>query len=62
MDKERLKEERMELLSQNSLFDFPLMLLSVLWLILIIDLEPILKVVTCYNFYNMQYAKPERIP
>ena len=24
-------------------------------------LEPILKVVTCYNFYNMQYAKPERI-
>ena len=22
------------------------------------DLEPIRKVVTCYNFYNMQYAKP----
>jgi len=19
-------------------------------------------VVTCYNFYNMQYAKPERMP
>jgi tetratricopeptide (TPR) repeat protein len=24
-------------------------------------LEPIRKVVTCYNFYNMQYAKPEWI-
>lgn len=37
MDKEQLKEERKELLSQiNSLFDFPLTLLSVVWLILII--------------------------
>lgn len=37
MDKEQLKEERMELLSQiDSLFDFPLTLLSILWLILII--------------------------
>ena len=24
-------------------------------------LEPIRKVVTCCNFYNTQYAKPERI-
>lgn len=37
MDKDQLKKERMELLSQiNFLFDFPLMLLSILWLILII--------------------------
>lgn len=37
MDKEQLKEERMELLSQiDSLFDFPLTSLSILWLILII--------------------------
>ena len=37
MDKEQLTEERIELLSQiNSLFDFPLTLLSILWLILII--------------------------
>lgn len=37
MDKERLKEERVELLSQiNTLFDFPLTLLSILWLVLII--------------------------
>ncbi|MCO5384063.1 potassium channel family protein [Methanosarcina baikalica] len=37
MDKERLNEERIELLSQiNALFDFPLMLLSIIWLILIL--------------------------
>lgn len=37
MDKEQLKDERIELLSQiNALFDFPLTLLSILWLILII--------------------------
>ena len=37
MDKEQLNEERIELLSQiNALFDFPLMLLSIVWLILII--------------------------
>jgi hypothetical protein len=40
MDKERLKEERMELFSYiNALFDFPLMLLSIIWLIpIIVDL------------------------
>lgn len=37
MDKERLNEERIELLSQiNALLDFPLILLSVVWLILIL--------------------------
>lgn len=37
MDKKQLKDERTELLSQiNDLFDFPLTLLSVLWLVLII--------------------------
>jgi voltage-gated potassium channel len=37
MDKEQLTEERIELLSQiNALSDFPLTLLSILWLILII--------------------------
>ena len=28
---------------------------------LALNLEPIRKVVTCYNFYNIQYAKPERM-
>jgi voltage-gated potassium channel len=37
MDKKQLKDERTELLSQiNDLFDFPLTLLSLLWLVLII--------------------------
>jgi len=37
MDKEQSKEERVELLSQiNALLDFPLVLLSILWLVLII--------------------------
>lgn len=37
MDKEQLKEERMELISQiNAFLDFPLTLLSILWLVLII--------------------------
>jgi voltage-gated potassium channel len=37
MNKEQLKEERVELLSQiNALLDFPLTLLSILWLVLII--------------------------
>jgi voltage-gated potassium channel len=37
MDKEQFNEERIKLLSQiNALFDFPLLLLSILWLILII--------------------------
>ncbi|MGB9939612.1 potassium channel family protein [Methanosarcina sp.] len=37
MDKKQLKDERAELLSQiNDLFDFPLTLLSLLWLVLII--------------------------
>ncbi|MHB8101849.1 MAG: potassium channel family protein [Methanosarcina sp.] len=49
MDKERLNEERVELLSQiNALFDFPLLLLSIVWLtLLIVDLiyglSPILE-------------------
>ena len=48
MNKERLNEERVELLSQiNALFDFPLLLLSIVWLILLImdliyGLSPIL--------------------
>lgn len=37
MDKEQLKEERVELVFQiNSLLDFPLTVLSILWLVLII--------------------------
>ena len=37
MDKKQLNEERIELLSQiNALLDFPLTLLSVLWLVLIV--------------------------
>jgi voltage-gated potassium channel len=37
MDKEQLKDERIELLSQiNDLFDFPLIILSIVWLILIV--------------------------
>lgn len=37
IDKEQLKEKRVELLSQiNALLDFPLTLLSILWLVLII--------------------------
>ncbi|MGE5436516.1 MAG: hypothetical protein ACM3O3_04755 [Syntrophothermus sp.] len=24
--------------------------------------KPIREVVTCYNFYNIQYAKPEQMP
>jgi voltage-gated potassium channel len=37
MDKEQSKEERVELLFQiNALLDFPLVLLSILWLVLII--------------------------
>jgi voltage-gated potassium channel len=49
MNKERLNEERVELLSQiNALFDFPLLLLSIVWLILLIvdfiyGLSPILE-------------------
>jgi len=49
MNKERFKEERIELLSQlDDLFDFPLILLSIIWLILIIinyvyGLSPFLK-------------------
>lgn len=49
MDKEQVKEERVELLSQiNTLLDFPLTLLSILWLVLVIidfvyGLSPLLQ-------------------
>jgi voltage-gated potassium channel len=49
MNKERLNKERIELLSQiNALFDFPLLLLSIVWLILLIvdfiyGLSPLLE-------------------
>lgn len=49
MDKEQLNEERSELLSHiNALFDFPLLLLSIIWLILLIvdfihGLSPLLE-------------------
>ena len=49
MNKERLNEERVELLSQiNALFEFPLLLLSIVWLILLIidfiyGLSPLLE-------------------
>lgn len=37
MNKERLNEERIDLLSQiNEIFDFPLLILSIIWLVLIV--------------------------
>lgn len=37
MDREQLQQERMDLLSQiNDIFDFPLLILSIIWLILIV--------------------------
>lgn len=37
MDKEQIQQERLDLLSQiNEILDFPLILLSIVWLILII--------------------------
>lgn len=73
MDKERLNEERIELLSQiNALFDFPLLLLSIVWLILLIvdfihGLSPILENLSLaiwgifiMDFFIELYIAPDR--
>ncbi|MDY9927527.1 potassium channel family protein [Methanosarcina sp.] len=73
MDKNRLNEERVELLSQiNSLFDFPLILLSIVWLILIIldfvyGLSPLLQTASTViwgifiaDFFIELYIAPDK--
>lgn len=73
MDKEQLNEERIELLSQiNALFDFPLLLLSIVWLILLIvdfiyGLSPILEDLSLViwgifiiDFFIEIYIAPDR--
>jgi voltage-gated potassium channel len=73
MNKERLNEERVELLSQiNALFDFPLLLLSIAWLILLIidfiyGLSPLLEGLSLaiwgiiiLDFFLELYIAPDR--
>ena len=73
VDNERLNEERIELLSQiNALFDFPLLLLSIVWLILLIvdfiyGLSPILEDISLaiwgifiIDFFIELYIAPDR--
>lgn len=73
MNKERLNEERVELLSQiNALFDFPLLLLSIVWLILLIidfiyGLSPLLEGLSLaiwgifiLDFFLELYIAPDR--
>lgn len=73
MDKERLNRERVELLSHiNALFDFPLLLLSIVWLIILIvdfiyGLSPILEYLSLaiwgifiIDFFVELYIAPER--
>jgi voltage-gated potassium channel len=73
MDKEQLKDERIELLSQiNDLFDFPLILLSIVWLILIVadfvyglssflqGLSTFIWIVFIFDFLIEFYISPEK--
>jgi voltage-gated potassium channel len=73
MDKEQLNEERSELLSHiNALFDFPLLLLSIIWLILLIvdfiyGFSPILEDISLaiwgifiIDFFIELYIAPDR--
>lgn len=73
MDKEQFNKERIDLLSQiNALFDFPLMLLSIIWLILIIiefvyGLSPFLQNLNLliwgifiFDFFVELYIAPDK--